>query len=143
MLFSDLERFGNGLSFEDLVACRAENLDDGLPQSRFVIHNENGGAVANIHCGLRWRGIARCRDGRLNQREVELEPCAFSRGTHHTNMAIALLDDSVDGGKTQPSPFPRRLGGEEWLEELSTRLFIDAGAGVAHFKDYPVPWKRG
>src|SRR6266436_6500416 len=100
MLFSDLKSFESGLGFENFVARGAENLYDGLPQSRFVIHNENGGAAATVHGILCWRETARFRTRRLDQREVEFKPRAFSWSTYHTNVAVALLDDSVDGGKT-------------------------------------------
>src|SRR6516164_3447715 len=47
--------------------------------------------------------------------------------------ATMLLDDDVMGhGEAKAGPFPRRLGGEEGIENLRSHLRRDAGAVVAN-----------
>jgi hypothetical protein len=44
------------------------------------------------------------------------------------------LHQAVHGGQPQPRPLPRRLRGEERLEDACLRVFVHPEAGVAHGK---------
>ena len=48
----------------------------------------------------------------------------------HPNIAAALLDDSVAGGK--PEPGAMFLGGEERLEDMRQHPGIHADSGIGH-----------
>src|SRR5207247_10777717 len=76
----------------------------------------------------------------LNPRQVNLERCAPPQLAVHPNIAAALLDHSVDGGKPQPRPLARFLGGKEWLEDPGLRRRIHPGAAVGDRQHHIRTW---
>ena len=46
------------------------------------------------------------------------------------DLSVALLDDPVDGRQPEPGAPARSLGREERLENMVSRLLVDAGSGV-------------
>src|SRR5439155_7011161 len=71
-------------------------------------------------------------DDPLGLRQIDLEGRAAARLAVGPDVAAALLDDSVDGRKTQPRPLAWALGGEERLEDVGHRLPIHPAPRVAH-----------
>src|SRR5581483_3305607 len=70
------------------------------------------------------------------RRQVHPEGRPLPRLAGHFDVAAALLDDAVDGGQPQPGPRPRRLGGEEGLEDVRQGVGVHAAARVADGEQY-------
>ena len=68
----------------------------------------------------------------VSAREEDLHHGARARPTIQPNITVALFDDSVNGGQTEPRSLVRGLGLEERLEDSSQGLPVHAHSGIAH-----------
>src|SRR5208283_1571450 len=66
----------------------------------------------------------------LHLRQIDLKTTAPHGSGLHPDKAAALLDDSIDGGKSQACAFAYVLCRKERLEDASLRLGVHAMAGI-------------
>src|SRR5215472_13536627 len=52
------------------------------------------------------------------------------------NKSASLLDDAVDGGKSEARAFTDLFGGEKRFEDLVDDVWRNAGSAVAHLDQY-------
>ena len=76
--------------------------------------------------------------GGADAREIDLEGGAFADLAIHPDIAFALLDDAVHGGKPKPGALGT-LGGEKRLEDVRLGLGVHAHAHVADGQHHVLP----
>ena len=97
---------------EDHVACLSQAADRHGPDMRIIFDNQDCfrvGRGPRVHRGWRLRNLALCG------REIDREPRAHALLRLHYDVAALLLDDPVDGGKSQTAALAI-FSGEERLE---------------------------
>src|SRR5271166_4800554 len=113
--------------FENVVAAGLERLANKLANGLFVFNEENSFSSAD---GGERSGSGKSFGGLIDAREINGEDGAAAGLALNEDVAAALLDDAVDGGKSEAGTFAFFLGGEERLEDASLGFTVHALAGV-------------
>src|SRR5215472_1154052 len=123
----DFQGFLSVGGFMNLISMLAYVAGNNGAQAGLIFNQENGSGAGN-YAGWR-RNLFAC--GLFHRaRHVERERSSLAGRAFHSDVAAALLDDAVDGGKSKACAFSRLLGGEEWLKDMAQRLRIHAPAIV-------------
>ena len=72
-------------------------------------------------------------------RQVDGERRALAGRALHPHVAVALLGDAVHGREPEPGALPRRLGGEERVEDARLGLRVHPDAVVRHVEPHVLP----
>jgi len=72
--------------------------------------------------------------GLIDAGDIDFEGSALTKFAVDPDEAATLLDDAVDGGKTESSALPFFLGGEKGFEDVRLRFRVHAGATIADGK---------
>src|SRR5262249_232782 len=124
------QRFLAARRLEHLVAAAREHVKNQLTDACFVLDEQDCFPASQRHEG---GGLVGRRRGDFLFRLGEIDPCD---GTH-PHLALdpdrpsALPDNTVCSRESESCPAPRIFRGEERLEEVTLRLLVHAGAGVA------------
>src|SRR6202046_2788242 len=114
--------------FKDAVATGRERRTDEVAHGFFVLDQEDGFGTAG---GDEGNGIGAIPFGGLvDARKINSESCAATEFALHENISSTLLDDAVDGGKSEAGAFAFFLGGEERLEDASLSFAVHPLAGI-------------
>src|SRR5437867_2625427 len=104
------------LRLQDGVAVRPEDVA-GKVSHRSLVFNQEDGLVTLSGLREAWTSH-RWIDGLLDSRQVNLERSTAPRLAVEPDVSVALLDDSIDRGESQPCPKARPFGGEEGLKDM-------------------------
>ena len=114
----------------DAVAQFVQDLRQHQPDAGFVLHEQDGLALAS----RRARHGLLARDRRRQRRQVagqvEVDGRAFAHHRMDAGVAARLAGETIDHRQTQAGALSDRLGGEERVEGLGQGLGRHAGAVV-------------
>src|SRR5439155_18378558 len=129
------------------ISCRMHLVPSSLqrraeqpPKLRCVLHDQDR-LAPTLLCRGRWCDLGFLNGG-LNQRQIDTEGRALSNSALYRNVTPTLVDDAVDGRKTQSGSLPKLLSGEERLKNVSARLSIHPAASVAHGQQHIAAWPQ-
>ena len=113
------------------VAVPFQGLVDVLADAWLVLRQQDGFGAPQVH---RQSGRLSGQEAGFDRGEKHAEHATLSRGAVGPNGAATLLDDAVDGGKTESSALPFFLGGEKGFEDVRLRFRVHAGATIVDGK---------
>src|SRR6516225_11238357 len=112
----------------DFVALLGENGKDQIANRLFVLHKQNRFRPAlrlNLNC--RSSGIL---EAVIHAREIHLEGAALAGLAVNPDVAAALFDDAVNGGKTETGSPATLLGGVKGLKDVRDGIFVHTHTSV-------------
>src|ERR1035438_1289463 len=115
--------------FENAIAAGLERFAHELANGLFVLDQEDGFGSASSGEGKR-SGAAGFRWA-IDAGKINGEDGAAAELALNEDVAAALLDDAVDGGKSEAGAFAFFFGGEEGLEDAGLGFAVHALASVA------------
>src|SRR5271155_2749599 len=118
----------------DAAAGALEGVANHLENSLLIVDHEcvaHHGSLAGAHRG---RAISGRGPGGLfaRHRKLDVNRRALAGGAFRQDRPLMLLNDAVRDAEAQARSLPRRLGGEEGLEEMFTRFRRHPETVVAH-----------
>src|SRR5579871_2477500 len=128
MFFAVKEGFGGIARIQHGVSLLLQHVPDKGADSILILYQENGLSATIVGGNLtvptfRWA---------IDARKKNLEDSAYTYLAIDPNIAVALLDNSVNGRQAKAGPLAHLFRSEKGFENASHGGFIHANTGVAY-----------